>query len=421
LCRWKPFRFWAKLTHTSSSGRRHGEEYLDRAGGGSRDKSRTSASGKTASENTQSTGNSGAASTTADYPKDTSATGYTTSGYSNTGSAGAGNTSATYPQGTTAGANTTSGYGGTGGPAAGQAGTGYSTSSGYGSTGNTAAQSGTTRNTAVSSEGSRLSKGPNEGTSITSGLGNVPAAGSGNQYYEHGVPGGFQSSGPTGGGTGTSGAQTGNLTSRDNVGTGAGHQTASSDATPGRQLGRDAAVEGTAGAAAEGTHLHRQNVKDSASSGTGYGATSTDQRLGQDTVVSGKSGQGSHLHRQTGRENLGLEAGYTATSTDPISGNRMGRDTAVLGGTGAAGAGLYSSRENESEALGSKALSSNLGHSGNTSTGASGAYSGPIGTAVPGPHATDAANLLDPAVAAAGAAMVGSGVGTAGMAEKYVK
>jgi hypothetical protein len=138
-------------------------------------------------------------------------------------------------------------------------------------------------------------------------------------------------------------------------------------------------------------------------------------------VGSGTSGQGSHLHRQTGRENLGLEAGYTATSTDPISGSRMGRDTAVLGGTGAAGAGLYSSRENESEALGSKALGSNLGHSGNTSTGASGAYSGPSGTAVPGPHDTDAANLLDPAVAAASAAIVGSGVGTAGTAEKYVK
>ena len=390
------------------------------------------------------TGNAGTTTSSAGYARDTAVSTNIAPGYSKAGNTDVGDMSASHPQGGAAAPNTSSSYANTGNMTAGQAKTDYPTSSGYGNigntaagepgtvysndatraglsdsrynapgsnkagdkssdyktTGNTAAQGNITgQTTAVSDEQRRLSKGPNEGTGITSGLGSLTTAESGNITVEDGLTRGFQPTTGTRGATGASNPQYGSTTGRDFGGTSTGYPNTASTAASGQHLGRDNAAMGTEGAAAEGTHLHPQTVKDTTGSGTGHSATSTGDRLGQNVVASGTSGQGSHLHRQTGRENLGLDARNTATSADPSSGHYLGRDAAILGGAGAgaAGAEAYYAHENKGEGI-----SSTAGYAGNTSSETSGAYPGPYGTAVPGPHATNAANILDPAVNTSG-------------------
>lgn len=389
------------------------------------------------------TGNTGTTTSSTNYPRDTAASTNIAPGYSKAGNTDVRDMAASHPQGGTAAQNTSSSHANTGNMTAGQAKTDYRTSSGYGSigdsaagepgtvyssdartglsdsrynapgsnnvgdkfsdyktTGNTAAQGNVTgQTTAVSDEQRRLSKGPNEGTGITSGLGSLATAESGNIAVEDGLTRGFQPTTGTGGATGASNPQYGSTTGRDFGGKSTGYPNTASTAAPGQHLGRDNAAMGTEGTAAEGTYLHRQTVKDATGSGNGRSATSTSDRLGQNVVVSGTSGQGSHLHRQTGRENLGLDARNTATSADPSSGHHLGRDAAILGGAGAgaAGAEAYYAQDNKGEGI-----SSTAGYAGNTSSETSGVYSGPYGTAVPGPHATNAANILDPAVNTSG-------------------
>lgn len=380
-----------------------------------------SASDSTARGSTQATSggsrNATTGNTATGYPTGSSAAGYTainpqgnattanTSSYGNSGTTTAGQTATGYPA--------ASGYNSTGNNAPITTGSGYSrddasagqytsrynttrntaagsNTAGYQTTGNTTAQSGATENSSgLGADGRHISKGPNEGTSITSGLGSRATPGSGNTHVEDGLTRGFQTTGAAENATGTSHAQTG-LTGRDYTSTNTGYENISTGAISGeRDFARNTAGVGTGSAAAAGTHLHRQTVKDTE---TGASTTGTGQRLGHDIVGAGTSGQGSHLHRQTARENLGSDAGYTTPSVDPSSKQHLGRDAAVLGGVGAAGAGVYHYRQNENEAVGSSA-----GYTGNT-PGASGAYTAPYGTAIPGPHATNAANILDPAV-----------------------
>ena len=331
------------------------------------------------------TGNTTTSKAAAGYPA--------SQGYSTTGSTAPVTSGAGYPSDTPG-----AGYGASGYSAAGNN-TSAGNTSGYRTAANTAAQSGVTGGRTVDNAGHHLSKGPNEGTSISSGLGSAPNPGDGNEYYESGLTKGFQPTEAVGNVTSGSGAQTGSLAGRNNTSTGAGYQNTPSNATSGHHMGRDAAAVGTAGAAAEGSHLHHQNAKDNASSAASYDNSPSTQRTNYDIAASRTSGQGSHLHRQTGHENLGSDAGYntTATSTDPSSGHHLGRDAAIVGGAGAAGAGAYHYRENEKDGAGS-----NAGYAGNTSSGASGAYAGPHGKAIPGPHATSAANLLDPAINTSG-------------------
>lgn len=415
--------------------------------------------GESANHGGNTTGNAGTTTSSVGYPRDTAASTNIAPGYSKAGNTDVGDMPASHPQGGAAAPNTFSSYANTGNMTAGQAKTDYPTSLGYGNIGNTAAgEPGTVytsdatrtglsgsqynapgsnkagdkfsdykttgnfaaqgnitgQTTAVSDEQRRLSKGPNEGTGITSGLGSLTTAEPGNIAVEDGLTRGFQPTTGTGGASGASNPQYGSTTGRDFGSTSTGYPNTASTAASGQHLGRDNAAIGTEEAAAEGTHLHRQTVRDTPGSGTGYSAPSTSDRLGQNVVASGTSGQGSHLHRQTGHENLGLDGRNTATSADPSSGHRLERDAAILGstGTGAADAKAYYAHENKGEGI-----SSTAGYAGNASSETSGAYPGPYGTAVPGPHATNAANILDPAVNTSGQnlgrdAAIGAGVGT---------
>lgn len=264
---------------------------------------------------------------------------------------------------------------------------GYSTQSGqdvagYGhARGYTSAQSDAPA--ATDSMTKRLSKGPNEGTGISSGLGTAGITGTGNQVYEGGLTRGFQDGGDT---------RIVDDHSRAYTGTGAGQGNTTS--TSGSQAARDTTEAGTAATAAQGSHLRQQNARDNIRSQTGQNTSAENHRFGDDAAGYRTSGQGSHLHRQTGRDNLASDASYSTAPAEQSSGHHLGRDAAVAGGVGAAGAGLYA-HEND------KTTGSSTGYTGNSTGGASGAYA-PYGNAIPGPHSTHIANLLDPTVNTSG-------------------
>jgi hypothetical protein len=429
---------FTRLTISSSGGHKHGDDYLDQDQSTAHNTTGTSNThniGTGAAQNvTGTTGTAGAGSTATGYPSDT---------YTST--AGDTTSSGRYAQGNTTSSNTGSGYNTTGHGTTAQTGSAYPASQGYSSTGNTTSHttsgypsqghtstgnttsqtasgypsqaysttgasapvtsgagagypSGTANQTGIDSAGKRLSRGPNEGTGISSGLG-VSGTGTGNKVFEGGLTQGWGDSGDTGIASGTSGAQSGYPTDRhNNTGTGASNQYTSTNTRSGKHAGHDAAAIGTAGAAGEGSHLHQKNVTDKPSSGTTHQPSSTSQYVSHNpTEGSNAFGQGSHLHRQTGRENLGSDAGYQSTATGQPSGHHLGRDAAMVGGAGAVGAGAYEYREHGNQAAGS-----NAGYTGNTSGGADRAYAPQYGTVIPGPHATNAANLLDPSVNTSG-------------------
>lgn len=375
------------------------------------------------------TGIAGAGSTTSSYPSETytSTAGSTTSpgtnyDYSHIGHSTTAQTASSYPH--------SQGYGSTDNSASRSAG-GYSLQ-GHDSTGNTMSQatsgypsqaysttgdsapvtagagagysSGTAGQTALDSAGKRLSRGPNEGTGISSGLGGTNT-GAGNEVFEGGLTRGWGDAGDTraaygaSGPAGTSVAQSGYPTGRENN-TGIGATSTNTRSV--QHAGHDAAAIGITGAAGEGSHLHQKNMADKTSSGTPYNPSSTSKH-GSHNLTEGlkASGQGSHLHRQTGRENLGSDAGYQSTGTGQPSGHHLGRDVAIVGGSGAVGAGTYEYLEHEKHATGS-----DTGYAGNTSGGVDRAYASQYGTSLPGPHATNAANLLDPAVNTSGSGHV---------------
>jgi len=129
----------------------------------------------------------------------------------------------------------------------------------------------------------------------------------------------------------------------------------------GSHLGRDTAALGTAGVVGSGVHSRNDNDR-------GLGSTTGSSNLAHTS----QSGPGAAYS--------GSQQG-THTSTD----HHLGRDAALVGGTGAVGSGIHSHQD--------RGRDSGYTGLGQTSTQHTGSH---------GPHSTDTANLLDPSVSTRG-------------------
>jgi hypothetical protein len=197
-----------------------------------------------------------------------------------------------------------------------------------------------------------------------------------------------------GGPTSTSGLGSDTMgTGYDTTGQETGYASQRTTGASDGHLGRDAAAVGTAGVVGEGIRHHRQDEREytgtsTGASGTGYGDSTG---IGN---TSSNATTGPHSSNLLNKLDPRVDTNTSRTEDNTSSGPHYGRDAAVVGGAAAVGEGIHHHRENERDNLGTS------GYSGTTPSGAGSAYySGPTGTSVSevsGPHATSAANRLDP-------------------------